>query len=316
MKLITHIGRKALFFHLAPVLILWVLIYPPDFFVLISLQALALQLGIGWLVAVGFFPFFKKSSYMLTHLLGLLCLFLYLKPYVIVKDRSFQETKKPTFTALHLNVHGRNKQHQRLVDQLLRQNADLITLVEVNHRWATVLSQGLQPTYPYCFIYPVDNAFSGMAVFSKHPLEGVRYILNDEPPTVVGNMCLPQGKVRFISTHTSAPILQGRISRRYQQLDKLSKEIYHYQHLPVLLLGDFNAVPWERLIRDFKQTTQMQDTRNSLTVTFPTWAPWLGIPIDYIFYSPKLICKGLTTFRHTGSDHMGLVGEFGWYDGS
>ncbi|HAS45389.1 MAG TPA: hypothetical protein DCS93_33200 [Microscillaceae bacterium] len=305
--------NKAVVGYLLPILLWLVLCHPPDFFVFISLQAIALQIGVMWLLAVALFPLFQMQRYIVAHLVGIAALVFYLYPKAFPKVYWTKHTSEvATFKALHLNVHDRNTQHQRLIDQVLAQKADLVTLIEVNHRWAKALQAGLKQGYPYYFIYPVDNAFSGMAVFAKYPLENVQYILEDEPPTIAGNIHLPQGEIHFISSHTSAPILQGRIKRRYQQLDKLAQEITEHQDLPVLLLGDFNAVPWERLILDFKQQTQMQATRSGLQNTFPTWALWAGIPIDYIFYSSQLVCYGNTVFQYTGSDHVGLVGEFGW----
>lgn len=297
-------------FHLSPVLVVWTVISPPDFFVLLSLQALALQLVVVWALFIVGWLFWGKAYYLLLHMVGILVVFFYLKPYVQSSPRQTTNVTMPTFKALHLNVHGRSTQHQALTSQLLVQDADLLALIEVNHRWAKALKTALKPHYSYAYIYPVDNLFSGIAIFAKYPLTNVRYVFDDEPPTVVGDVHLPQGKVHFISTHISAPILQGRIPRRYRQMEKIAQEVAQHKTTPILLLGDFNAVPWETLIKDFKQTTQMQDVRTSWLPTFPTWALWTGIPIDYIFYSPKLSCQQLTTFQNTGSDHVGLVGEF------
>lgn len=310
-EFLSALTKKSTFWYLSPGLLWLALRYPPDIFVFISLQSLALQIGAGWLLAVLLFPLVKMRRYVWIHLMGIIALGIYLYPYVFPNQQWAVKTPTTqTFKALHLNVHGINTQHQRLIDQVLAQEADLVTLIEVHHHWAKALQTRLKEAYPYSFVYPVDNAFSGIAIFAKYPLEKVAYILNDEPPTVSGNILLPQGKVHFISTHTSAPISQGRIGRRYQQLEKLAKEIKQNQDLPTLLLGDFNAVPWEHLIIDFKQRTQMQETRTSLQLTFPTWALWIGIPIDYIFYSPQLKCYGNTIFQNTGSDHVGVVGEF------
>ncbi|WP_299459570.1 endonuclease/exonuclease/phosphatase family protein [uncultured Microscilla sp.] len=296
--------------YLFPLFLCWILIYPPDFFAFLSLQALALQIVVGWGLTIVLFSFFGKTRYIPTHLLGVLGVVWFLQPYV--QTQSQKPVKlADTFKVLHLNVHGRNAQHTQLVEQLLRQEADLLALIEVNHRWAKVLKKGLHKQYPYAFVYPVDNLFSGIAIFAKYPLKNVQYIFNDEPPTVAGDVLLPQGKVHFISTHISAPILQGRIPRRYSQMDKIAQQIKQHREKPLVLLGDFNAVPWERLIRDFKQTTHLQGTHTSWLPTFPTWALWMGIPIDYIFYSPQLYCQKLNTFKYTGSDHVGLVGEFG-----
>ncbi len=309
----SMLTNKRIIGYLLPVLLWWGLCYPPDFFVPLALQSIALQVGAIWLLVVLGVPWFRKQGYLVAHLIGVVALGVQVYPQAFPK-KQHRPKKTPTtltFKALHLNVHDRNFQHQRLIRQVLAQQADLVTLIEVNHRWAKALQEALKPIYPYQVVYPVDNAFSGMAVFAKYPLEKVRYVFNDEPPTIVGNIQLPLGKVRFISTHTSAPILQGRIARRYQQLDKLAKEIAQHQSLPVLLLGDFNAVPWEKLMIDFQAQTQMRATRDGWQATFPTWALWVGIPIDYIFYSPQLTCYGNTTFQHTGSDHVGLVGEFG-----
>jgi hypothetical protein len=110
-------------FHLSPLLVVWTVISPPDFFVLLSLQALALQLTLAWALCIVWWLFWGKARYLPLHIVGVLVVFFYLKPYVQSQPRQITKVTTPTFKALHLNVHGRSTQHQVLISQLLAQDA-------------------------------------------------------------------------------------------------------------------------------------------------------------------------------------------------
>jgi endonuclease/exonuclease/phosphatase family metal-dependent hydrolase len=80
-------------------------------------------------------------------------------------------------------------------------------------------------------------------------------------------------------------------------------------HSPVLLCGDFNAHPWSRVVRRFKET--LIDIRESVHArrfqgTWPSRFPVLRL--DYIFVSADVRVKNIqvlnTSLTRIASDHL------------
>ncbi len=75
---------------------------------------------------------------------------------------------------------------------------------------------------------------------------------------------------------------------------------------PTILVGDFNAAPWSRRIRQIEKTFGLRHAPFPIA-TWPVEAGFLGIPIDHI------LLRGGTAFveiapwgAELGSNHRGL----------
>ncbi len=81
---------------------------------------------------------------------------------------------------------------------------------------------------------------------------------------------------------------------------------------PVVLVGDLNTAPWSRAVRDFLQTSGMQDSSLSLGLT-PTWPaylpPPLRIPLDQCYTGNGCRAVRKETGPFIGSDHLPLLVE-------
>ena len=129
----------------------------------------------------------------------------------------------------------------------------------------------------------------GVAILSKFPIENT----NNHPlPTAAGTggeprtlatavVNLPEGKkFLFASTHLDA---QSADTNRVLQSQKIV-DILKKEELPVILAGDFNAVPATRVIRTFDEHFK----RSRITgceYTIPVINP--NRTIDYIIYAPS-----------------------------
>ena len=80
---------------------------------------------------------------------------------------------------------------------------------------------------------------------------------------------------------------------------------------PVVLLGDFNAIPWSDSIRELKEVGLVDAWSVSHVRPGPTWSPLPWIPsfarIDYVFAPASLAVDGIWTISIPGSDHRGVV---------
>jgi endonuclease/exonuclease/phosphatase family metal-dependent hydrolase len=126
----------------------------------------------------------------------------------------------------------------------------------------------------------------GVAILSKFPLEGAQGMplptaegTNGEPRIMMTSLVtLPGGKkIRFVSTHLDA---QRADTNRVLQITKIL-ELLKAETLPVVIAGDFNAVPSSRVIgmldTDFTRTCM-----NNCGFTIPVLTPTKTI--DFIAY--------------------------------
>ena len=80
-------------------------------------------------------------------------------------------------------------------------------------------------------------------------------------------------------------------------------------NMPVILMGDFNAEPDDKVFLPLRErlqdTDKFSETENNLT--YPSDAP--RTKIDYIFYR-GLSCKKTETISEVFSDHLPIIAEF------
>jgi endonuclease/exonuclease/phosphatase (EEP) superfamily protein YafD len=78
---------------------------------------------------------------------------------------------------------------------------------------------------------------------------------------------------------------------------------------PRIVMGDFNATPYSRVLRRFAEVTGM-----TLITNLPTWpAQGLELPqlsIDHMFIDPKLkIAEPAIAGLYAGSDHLPIAAK-------
>ena len=87
-------------------------------------------------------------------------------------------------------------------------------------------------------------------------------------------------------------------------------EMSHTIEDPILVLGDFNVVPWDAAFDSFLTTGNIRAVRNGFQATYPMDFGVPLIPIDHITYSAGLEPTSCETLTLTGSDHKGIVASF------
>ena len=146
-------------------------------------------------------------------------------------------------------------------------------------------------------------------MFSKHPLCELDTLWLGNIPSFTGTIEVADTSVRFVTAHTSAPTTPWRFHNRRKNIRMLTEHVEKMEG-PLLLIGDLTAVPWNADIRHLRETAELYDSRTDLSPTFPSWAPGIRVPIDYIFHSDDLACVRFNTVKSTHSDHFGIVGEY------
>ncbi len=190
-----------------------------------------------------------------------------------------------------------NRSLAALEAEINRLDADVLVLTEFS-RHRKDMAERLRARYPYQF-----NCHSllicSLMIVSRTPLADTAI-----SPDLGGNFYIrarlgrDMGNVTVFAVHT----LRFPHSRmQFVQAAALRKDVAATA-APVLVMGDFNATPFSRLISAFQQETGL-----ARLTSLPSWPAGLGLPqiaIDHIFASPSL--KPLSAERigdNAGSDH-------------
>jgi len=224
--------------------------------------------------------------------------------------------------------------HVLTIDTLMASDADIIGLVEVTQHWQAALAP-LIAKYPYhvdCFDIEPDCQ---TLLLSKLPIEKpyVGRVLKATPVVAGGEVMWNDRPITIIATHlfrplaSSADSMWGKhdteraaymadrlpLNRQAGQMGLLAK---YLNSLPpdLVLMGDFNGVPWSRVQRAFRETTQL-DNQAGWDFTWPSLLPLpLRLPIDHILARGHLVVTDFTAGPRTDSDHFPVIAEIGWQE--
>jgi endonuclease/exonuclease/phosphatase (EEP) superfamily protein YafD len=207
-----------------------------------------------------------------------------------------------------LNVWARNVQHERVIDFLRQSSADIVVLEEVYPAWVPHL-KALEADWPHHSSLTREVRY-GMAIFSRWPLERARNeFLSEGAPVIAARVLVPETPLAIFGVHLSRPLTRAGSLRQAQQLAELPG-LLKDKSLEQIVLGDFNAAPWNPRFCDFLSQAGLTDSRLGFGVhsSWPSGLPAaLRIPIDHC-----LVSKNIRVVRHqlgpsVGSDHLPVI---------
>lgn len=278
------------------------------------------QLTILTLVAllVYFFRFDIRSwqDYAFVSILGA-CFLLQLTkiyPYTPLSKVEVAENKNVepnnSISILTSNVLQKNEDYQKVVDEVLTRNADLLIFTETNVIWRDELRKRLENfDYKERLEMPLENTY-GMIVYSKLPLENeeVRFLLEDSIPSMHMKVILPSGKpIELHVIHPTPPMPphDGSSTDRDAQMMMVAKMAKNSK-LPVIIAGDFNDVAWSESTSLFKKVSGLLDPRigRGFYNTFNAQSWIMRWPLDHLFHSEHFRLIDLDLGNDVGSDHF------------
>ncbi len=236
--------------------------------------------------------------------------------YVIVytpiyKTRSKKSSgqNKDTFTLLVSNIRMDNKDKNRFIALVEKENPDILLINEPNKAWAKAIEK-LDKNFPFAIKRPLENTY-GMMLLSKLPLteSSVNFLVKEEIPSIFTKVTLPSGrKIEFYGVHPEPPKPGTDTYERDTELLIIGKKIKETKQ-PSVVAGDLNDVGWSKTSKLFRKYSELLDPREGRGPfnTYSVFVPFFRYPLDHVFYSKEF---GLTTLKKLGpigSDHFPLL---------
>ena len=220
----------------------------------------------------------------------------------------------PNYTLLQMNLRKDASDKATAIRLIGALSPDILTLEEASRPWQPLLA-ALSQLYPYRYGCTSPKVFNDALILSKRP-----FVAGD-PGTCSGDHRFARRAVDFngvaveiVAQHLRWP-WPGSQWRQIEQTTRPQLETLRASNRPVLLAGDFNAVPWSAAIKRYADL-------GGLTVVDgigPSWffkpvtrwiAPYAGLPIDNVMHSGAIEILGVARQPATDSDHLPVLVTF------
>ncbi len=204
---------------------------------------------------------------------------------------------------LSANVLWHNRAYGRLLSIIAAQKPDIVVTLEFTPAWRKGLAS-LDARYPYRLLAPRPDPY-GIGVWSRYPLHGSAIAL-ESATAVDALVSTPQGTLRLLALHLRSPTNPRKAAerdRQYQDLQLMTRR----EKLPLVAIGDFNTTPYSPYFEDWLAGSGLDDVRAGLDITWPTFLPILGIPIDHCVVNSKVAGASFERLAAFGSDHYPIL---------
>ena len=205
---------------------------------------------------------------------------------------------------LTVNVKLRHEDADGLIESIRAADPDVIVAQETDAWWDGTLA-ALEESYPHRKA-EITGGFFGMHLFSKLPLASaeVRYPTDPDTPVIDAVVDAPFGPLRVLAVHPRPP--QMGQSSLHRDAELYSAALDMDPGVPSVMLGDFNAVPWERTTRRVRRLAGLIDPRATFgfSPSFDAQSRWMKWPLDHILHSASLAAAEARLLPDFGSDHL------------
>jgi endonuclease/exonuclease/phosphatase (EEP) superfamily protein YafD len=207
-----------------------------------------------------------------------------------------------------LNVHSSNRQFARVRALIEEESPDVLLVLEFNEQWRVGLEE-IEAKYPFSERAPRAHNF-GIAIYSRLPFEQVSVIeiSQQQLPAITASIQCEGRRLTFFGVHVLPPVSRTASAHRNQQFHDVAS-LVRLVPGPVVVAGDLNCTTWSPFFGRLVSGAGLVDSRRGrgLQATWPTFMPWLMIPIDHCLVSPDLEVVGRHVTPAFGSDHLGIV---------
>lgn len=223
-------------------------------------------------------------------------------------DQTAAKAEKP-LRVMTFNVMVDNENHVAAIEHVLKADADIVCLLEVDDTWRASL-EPLRVKYPHR-VEEMNDGHFGIACYTRLPLKSseIRRFTVWALPTILLNLDHLGSPLTVIATHPMPP-MSGLSAREWRlQLSQIGT-IAASINGEVILAGDLNATPWCEGMRLLCGTSGLR-----FSSVDPVWPPTWGlhlpmmIPIDHVLVKGGLTVQKRVIGPAMGSDHRSVTVE-------
>lgn len=229
---------------------------------------------------------------------------------------------KLTVGTWNIWIHG-TRDPTKIAEVIQQEGIDIIGLQEVIvHKEKSFAEEIARELGYHVTFFPISKRSWGNALLSRFPLEKTKSILLN-PPGIVdkggveteprilvsAHVLVGENEISFSTTHLHAP-MNGFLKNdlRMAQIQNIGSIVEKFD-LPVILVGDFNALPESEEIKTLEQRLRRVNGDG------PTWTthPWdalgwktdkLSYTPDHIFVSEGIQFEKVSVINNSLSDHL------------
>jgi endonuclease/exonuclease/phosphatase (EEP) superfamily protein YafD len=212
------------------------------------------------------------------------------------------------FKVLSVNVSYQPFSARRLLDLVREEAPDVVVIQELTPHAERVLAE-LDTLLPNHRKFPADGAY-GIGLWSRFTLESSATFALGRVPAIEARLSGPNGPFTVIGVHLRAPTTPRRAAARNQELRELAARSAAVTE-PLIVAGDFNTTPYSPYFTEWLEQSGLTDSRRgrSLSTSWPTTLPWLGIPIDHVAVNDAFTILSHNRLPNFDSDHFGVLVE-------
>ncbi|MBW3538019.1 endonuclease/exonuclease/phosphatase family protein [Candidatus Parcubacteria bacterium] len=210
-----------------------------------------------------------------------------------------------------MNVLKSNRRYHDIGRRIKQLGLDVVGLAEMSVGAFEAVKSASELEHGY--VTSGWNADSGeeLAILSRWPITEAGAPGSEPGRPLAAAVATPNGPLRVMVLHPYPPLAPSALKRRNQAFVRAAAAARATPE-PVVIMGDFNTVPWAPALRMMQQQLpgHYQAGRGGGVYRTWGWGP-LRLPIDYLWLPLGASSSGLRPDRFLGSDHRLIWAETG-----
>ena len=249
--------------------------------------------------------FLRHWKFAGAHTLCLLVQIFHMQPPLIPNTAA---ASTQTVRLVFSNLWADNHQRAAAMHTLERLDADILVTAETVNGWREDLAAISDDFGAEADCFNLSGC--DLVIHSRFP------IVNTQTPAerwnrsraVYAGIETPAGILGIIGAHMTRPIPVGQVHHQQKHAELLTSLASEIEG-PLVLVGDFNAVTWGRVVRQIERDSGLSAHRG-MEGTWPSAMPWpFRLPIDHIFTSDDVEIVSREVVNLPGSDHHAVMVE-------
>ncbi|KAF0675437.1 endonuclease/exonuclease/phosphatase family protein [Profundibacterium mesophilum] len=214
-------------------------------------------------------------------------------------------------TLMSSNVLMENRDYAAVRRVIEENDPDILFLMEIDQTWLDAMEPALEG-YETVIRHPKDNYY-GLVFATRLKMHEVRvaYLTQERTPTLFSELETDDGKrFRFVGMHPKPPTPGVDTEERDDQLFYAAR-FARDSNLPVVIMGDFNAVAWSHVAHKFKSVGRYLDPRigRGPLPSFDANHRIMRFPIDQLYITPDIALISFGRGENVGSDHFPMFAK-------